>query len=275
MRLILIFFLVLPTSFYGQERRFFTRHFQTMVNEKTENERKYTFEENWTIIEDSMGAHLQVKGIIYGLTQLDKVNEFTWYCRSLGEEMNYRDYFKNIKGVFDFYEKGKIVKQVIIKNKKVKYAQVWDSDGQELLSSGTGVNNYRSGDEDVYESYKDSTLVVCYGIRTEKRDTIYRTYDKLASPKEGLSNFYQNLVRNLKYPGVARLAGKEGRVYIQFIVDEKGNLTEFKALSKEGFNLEAKAIKRLEKFPKWNPTVFNNRSVKSKFVLPINFKLTD
>jgi periplasmic protein TonB len=95
----------------------------------------------------------------------------------------------------------------------------------------------------------------------------------MASPKEGVQEFLRNLVTILKYPGIARLAGKEGMIYVQFVVDKNGSLTDFKPLGNEGYNFEQKAIKKLEKLPSWNPGIYKNKVVKQKFVLPVRFKL--
>ncbi|MFM7851621.1 MAG: TonB family protein [Flammeovirgaceae bacterium] len=79
----------------------------------------------------------------------------------------------------------------------------------------------------------------------------------------------------LKYPLVARFVGKEGRVFIQFVVDENGKLTDFSPKTKEGYGLETKVIRKLEAFPNWTPAVYNGKFVKTRFVLPIKYQLTD
>jgi TonB family protein len=271
--------LLLLTSFvtFGQESRYFTPYFQTMTSEKTKFERIYNFQDGQTQIEDYNEQKIEHKASIFGISKIDEVNAFAWYCISQGNEIHYREYFKNAKAVFDFYDNGKMAKQLIIHGSIVKYGQVWDKEGKSVLINGSGKKIYMSDemDEEIQENYKDSTLLVRYGIRVDKKDTIYYTYDKMANPKEGLQNFYQSLAKVLKYPGIARLVGKEGRVYVQFVVDEKGKLTDFKPLTKEGFRFEARAVKRLEEFPNWNPALLKNRAVKTKFVLPVKFELTD
>jgi TonB family protein len=164
---------------------------------------------------------------------------------------------------------------VIICDKEYKYGQVWNRDGDKVLENGNGSNSHLSDDksETYYEYYQDSLLVMQYGIRNIEKDTIHYTVDRMAAPKEGFQRFLQNLVNILKYPGIARLAGKEGVIYVQFIVDKNGELTDFKPLSNEGYNFEQKAIKKMEKLPSWNPGIYKNNVVKQKFVLPVKFKL--
>lgn len=219
--------LIIPAALSAQAAEFFTRHFQKLADEKTENVRRYTFEDDRTIIEDYTNNVLEHKGTIYGLTVMGQVNEFAWYCTSLGVEINYRDYFKDVTGVFEFYEKGKIESQAVIRGKTIRYGQVWNAEGQQILTNGNGEDTHQSpgSSNRVYQQYKDSVMVANYTIRTDKLDTLYFIVDKRASPKGGLESFYKDLVSILKYPGMARLGGKEGRVYVQFIIDKQGNLT--------------------------------------------------
>lgn len=272
-----IILVIISTSVFGQDVRNFTRYFQNMTSEKTENQRRYIFNDQNVVIEDYNKDSLVTRGDIHGLSEIEQINEFAWYAISRGVEFNYRDYFHKTKGYFDFFEKGRIKGQIVIHGRIVKYAQVWNNDDVQILTNGTGQNTYRydKENEEVVEVYEDSLLIAKYGIRNVKNDTIYYTSHKQASPKEGLQSFYQKLATTLNYPGIARLAGKEGRVYVQFIVDKDGSLTEFMPLTKEGFNFESKAIKKLSRFPNWNPAVYNNKYVKTKFVLPIKFQLTD
>jgi hypothetical protein len=271
-----ILLLSLSTPLLAQQTRYFTPHFQNMTAEKTEYVRKYTVSQNTTFIEDLKGDSLLHKATIPGLTTVEQVNAFAWYCISLGHSVNYREYFHHIKGDFEFYENGRLNKRIIIQGAKVKFAQVWNEDGEEVLVEGNGENRFKSNDnaEDVFEAYADSVLIESFGIRREKNDTIHYTCTTGANPKEGMQIFYQNLAKTLRYPGVARLAGKEGRIYVQFIVDKNGSLTDFTPLTNEGFNFEKKTIKKLESFPPWFPATFRGKRVKSKFILPVKFALT-
>jgi TonB family protein len=164
---------------------------------------------------------------------------------------------------------------VVFKRNKILYTQAWTEDGKEQLINGTGMNKSSSYErnEDSYQKYVDSLIVSHYIFRQFKKDTIYVKVDKQAEPKEGIQTFYQNLVKVLKYPLVARFVGKEGKVFVEFIVDENGKLIDFSPKTNEGF--ETKIVRKLETLPNWNPAVYKGRYVKTRFVLPITYKLTD
>lgn len=275
-RLFLFLFLISVQSLHGQETRHFTRHFQTMVPESTENERKYAIENGVTHIEDRTNGELKCKATINGLSDIDQVNEFAFYGYAEAPGLLYKDYFINVNGEFlVFQDDDGLTRHYIIKNKKCYFVQVWDSEKKEVLVNGNGRSSYflESDNEEVVAVFSDSIKVLSYGIRMMQKDTIYYTYDKMALPPGGLQVFYTELVKKVKYPLGAQLAGKEARIYIQFIVDENGKLRDFKSLANGKNRFEEKTLKKLEAFPNWEPATYRGRKVKTKYVLPVVFKL--
>ncbi len=89
----------------------------------------------------------------------------------------------------------------------------------------------------------------------------------------GLHSFYQYIAENLKYPTSARTIGVEGRVYVQFIVDENGSITEVKAVKGIGAGCDQEAERVLMNAPRFNPGREGGKPVKVKMVLPVIFKL--
>lgn len=277
-RLTVFITLLISYSSFGQEIHFFSMYFNARVTEQTPYVRKYHKSNGQMLIEDYKNGKLQLSGVITGTVVLNKTDEFLGYIRSLGQESKYKEWFKSLEGTFKFYhESGNPSNEVIYKQNKFFYAQAWDEDGKEQLLLGTGKNKSSSEEylEDTYEEYKDSLRIMHYVVRRVKKDTIHLMFDKQAEPREGIQTFYQNLINVLKYPSVARFVGKEGQVFIQFVVDENGKLTDFSPMTKQGYGLEKKVVEKLEEFPNWRPASFNGRSVKTRFVLPITYKLTD
>ncbi|MBV6643325.1 MAG: TonB family protein [Cyclobacteriaceae bacterium] len=89
----------------------------------------------------------------------------------------------------------------------------------------------------------------------------------------GLQAFYKYISENLKYPSTARSIGIEGRVYVEFIVDEEGSITEVKAIKGIGAGCDQEAERVLRNAPRFNPGREGGETVKVKMVLPIIFKL--
>lgn len=60
-------------------------------------------------------------------------------------------------------------------------------------------------------------------------------------------------------------------VYLQFIVDKEGKVSDIKALTAHGFGMEEEAVRVLRKATKWNPANQNGRAVKAYRKQPITF----
>ena len=82
----------------------------------------------------------------------------------------------------------------------------------------------------------------------------------------------QNMMQEIQYPEAAKKAGKEGRVIVQFIVDEEGSVTSPQVLQGKGDALDAEAIRVVETLH-FKPGMQKGQPVKAKMALPINFKL--
>ena len=74
----------------------------------------------------------------------------------------------------------------------------------------------------------------------------------------------------IKYPLKAKALGVQGVVYVQFIVDEKGEIVEPKLIKKLGAGCDEEALRILKKI-KFKPGYVKGKPVKSRFTLPIRF----
>lgn len=274
MRPLLTFLLILfTTTLFAQEKKYFNSNWQKVVNEKTLFARQYKHEKTKVIVEDFFNDNLLTKAEIYGLTEENDIDEFLQYSYTTLEE-HYRDYFKYVTGFFTKYQGKNLSEKKIIKGKSIKYLQIWNYSGKEILVKGTGEYSHPAQwDETIYEIYVDSILVKKYGLTTVQKDTIHYILDRIATPKEGLPDFLEKLSKNIKYPKKALKEGKEGLVRISFIVDENGKLMNIEALSSIGFNFEENVILKLEKLSHWYPATYKGRFVKSRLTLPVKFKI--
>ena len=82
----------------------------------------------------------------------------------------------------------------------------------------------------------------------------------------------KNLMQSIQYPEMAKRAGVEGRVIVQFIVDEQGNVTNPQVLQGKGAGLDKEAIRVVQQL-KFKPGQQRGQPVKVKMALPINFQL--
>ncbi len=90
---------------------------------------------------------------------------------------------------------------------------------------------------------------------------------------KGLNGFRDWAQDHLKYPEEAKEQGIEGTVYVQFIVNKKGNVT--KTILMRGANplLDAEALRVVKSSPQWKPGKQRGAAVNVAFTFPIEFKL--
>lgn len=94
----------------------------------------------------------------------------------------------------------------------------------------------------------------------------------MPEPKGGYKKFYEFLKKNLNYPKTARRMMLEGKVYVQFIVEKDGSLTDIHVVKGIGGGCDEEAIRVLQKAPKWKPGLQRGRPVRVKKAIPIIFK---
>ncbi len=81
------------------------------------------------------------------------------------------------------------------------------------------------------------------------------------------------LYENIQYPAMARETGIQGRVYITFVVEKDGSITDVRLLKGIGGGCDEESIRVVKAMPKWIPGKQRERAVRVQFVLPIKFTL--
>jgi periplasmic protein TonB len=130
-------------------------------------------------------------------------------------------------------------------------------------------------DIEVTEETKISAPVnVDMGIKPEEEKTeeIFTIVENQPEPNGGYKAFYDYISNNLKYPRAAIHAGMEGKVFVQFVVEKDGSLTDFQVIRGIGFGCDEEAVRVLSSAPKWIPGKQRGRPVRVRMILPIHFK---
>jgi TonB family protein len=104
---------------------------------------------------------------------------------------------------------------------------------------------------------------------------VFTVVEESASPKEGIENFYRYLGSSMRYPVEARRAGIQGKVFIEFIVNKDGSLSDFRVARGIGNSCDEEALRVMRGASAWNPGKQKGQAVRQKMVIPINFQLDD
>ncbi|MBS1687355.1 MAG: TonB family protein [Bacteroidetes bacterium] len=100
-------------------------------------------------------------------------------------------------------------------------------------------------------------------------------YTPAAQMPEPAFNLSEYLKEHLKYPSKARRNNIVGRVKVQFVVDEEGNIINAKVIEGIGGGCDKEALRVVKQMPKWKPGTLDGKPVKIIYTLPIHFYLTD
>lgn len=137
-------------------------------------------------------------------------------------------------------------------------------------SSGLGTGQSTAGNGPVA-----STVTVTPGPDFPVAPSIHKmaSVDKMPGFPGGIEKFYKYLINKIQYTREARAAGLTGRLFVRFVIDEQGLVSDVKVLSRIGFGLDEQVESVLRTSPKWEPGSVRNIAVKTEMVLPVSFTL--
>lgn len=105
----------------------------------------------------------------------------------------------------------------------------------------------------------------------EEDNAIYNTAGIEVKPDfpGGLEKFYKFVGKNFQVPDEE---GLKGKVFVTFVVEKDGSLTDIKVIRDIGYGTGKEAIRVLKSCPKWNPGEQNGKKVRVLYSLPITIQ---
>ena len=105
----------------------------------------------------------------------------------------------------------------------------------------------------------------------EEDNTVYNTAGIEVKPDfpGGMDKFNAFIAKNYQAP---EEEGLKGKVYVTFVVEKDGSLTDIKVLRDIGYGTGKEAIRVLNKCPRWSPGEQNGKRVRCTFSLPISIQ---
>lgn len=111
------------------------------------------------------------------------------------------------------------------------------------------------------------------GNGTEVHTTI--GLERMPEPVGGAGAWGKFLNKNLKYPDMAIDQHMSGKVWVSFIVEKDGHLSNIVVDRGSGYGMDEEALRVLKLAPAWRPGIQNGQPVRVKYNIPINFQLGD
>ena len=112
-------------------------------------------------------------------------------------------------------------------------------------------------------------------ILKKDNDSIYDSVDEMPEFPGGMEAMMKYISENVKYPEKAKDKEIQGKVYVRFVIEKDGSISEVEALRRIGGGCDEEAIRVVKAMPKWKPGKQDGKAVRVSFILPIIFKLTE
>ena len=89
----------------------------------------------------------------------------------------------------------------------------------------------------------------------------------------GLDSFRQMVAENLQYPEEARKSFVQCRVYVRFVINQKGELVKSKVIKGVHPDLDKEALRVVRLSELWKPGVIHGETINVSYTFPVNFVL--
>lgn len=108
----------------------------------------------------------------------------------------------------------------------------------------------------------------------DENDSIYNVVSENAEFPGGNMAASNWISKNMTYPEECQKQGIEGRVVIKFVVNKDGSIVDAEAVKSPHPALAAEGLRVVKSMPKWKPAKEGGKVVRSRFNIPIVFKLS-
>ena len=106
-----------------------------------------------------------------------------------------------------------------------------------------------------------------------EEEEVFKSVEEQPEFPGGTAKLLEYVQKNLKYPMMARESDIQGRVFVGFIVEKDGSITNVQVLRGIGGGCDEEAVRVVQSLPKFKPGKQRGNPVRVQYTLPIVFKL--
>ena len=107
----------------------------------------------------------------------------------------------------------------------------------------------------------------------EEEETIFVIVENMPEFPGGDLALRKYIAENVKYPEIAKENGLSGKVFVQFVINQRGEVENVKIARGIDPALDKEAIRVVQSLPKFKPGSQRGKPVKVNYTVPINFQL--
>ena len=129
---------------------------------------------------------------------------------------------------------------------------------------------------DVMAPVPDSLKVFVFEpVEDEDRPGVYIVVDQMPEFPSGDKGLYEFIADNIKYPAEAKEEGIKGRVFVNFIVEPDGSVSDIRVLRGIGGGCDEEAVRVVKSMPRFKPGMQDGETVRVSYTIPVFFRLED
>ena len=102
---------------------------------------------------------------------------------------------------------------------------------------------------------------------------IFQVVEEMPEFPGGMAECLKFIGKNIKYPTIAQENGVQGRVIIQFVVNQDGSIVDPVVMRSVDPYLDKEALRVIKMMPKWKPGMQKGQPVRVKYTVPVTFRL--
>lgn len=109
--------------------------------------------------------------------------------------------------------------------------------------------------------------------QNNQEEPVFTVVEQMPSFPGGDEARVKYMVSNIKYPENARKNGIQGKVFVTFVVEKSGKITDIRVLKSVDEELDKESVRVISEMPKWKPGMDGGKPVRVQFNMPIDYKL--
>jgi TonB family protein len=126
-------------------------------------------------------------------------------------------------------------------------------------------SSFQAVKEDLYQTLKNKSV----------GDSIYQVVEQMPEFPGGVEAMMQYVVDNVKYPQDAINEGKSGRVFVSFVVEKDGRVSNVKVMKGVCESIDKEAVRVVSSMPRWYAGMHKGEPVRVRYMMPIKFQARD
>ena len=152
-------------------------------------------------------------------------------------------------------------------------------------ADGTQRNNFfiteteRRGDTSTYTiepfTLSGNLFEQLFDLATSYEDTVYQIVEQMPQYTGGEEAMMKYVAENIKYSQAAKDKNISGRVFVSFVIEKDGSVSNVKVVRGIGGGCDEEAARVIKEMPKWKPGMQKGKPVRVNYMMPIFFKLDD